>query len=179
MFFRCRLLRIARARPFLSRTTKKMMTKESSTVSPARCPSGEGHDAILTCWVGATRTPRTEVAREEAIVASSRREERGARGGCFFFAERGCEKREEEKKNRARASGPAFLRPLPLSPSLKQSTLCRLGFFFSPRNHERPRSARFPPRRRPRVGEFCSLGLREGRAKARRHAGKRDFILFF
>ena len=120
------------------------------------------------------RGPRSRGTRPLLLVLG---EKRGAREGDAFFLLKGGVRRERKKK-KSKSLGPCFPQAS-ATPSLKQSTLCRLGFFFSPRNHERPRSARFPPRRRPRVGEFCSLGLREGRAKARRHAGKRDFILFF
>lgn len=164
-------MRIGRARPsFFSRTTTTKKSKETSlTLSPRGVLLRRAFDVHSHLLGG-----------RDANAADRGREGRGH--CCYsFFSEAKREGRERRVivRERSRAGKKQKGKRLIFStlPKKKKASNNRLLVFellSPPRNHERPRSARFPPRRRSRVGEFCNLGCERGRAKARRRAGKRD-----
>ena len=145
----------------LSRTTTKKNNKESSTLSPRAVHPGRAMTLFSPAgWARRERRgPRSRGKRPLLLVLGGKRARVG--GLCFWCVrERGAEKKKKRK-----SPWVDFLSPLPLSSPLflpKQSNRPLFGFFLPPRNHERPRSARFPPRRRSCVGEFWNLGCERG-----------------
>ena len=174
---RCRLLRIARARPFLSRTTKTD-EKNHRQCPPRAVPPGRAMTRFSPAgWARRERRGPRSRGKRPLLRFSERRE--GAREGVAFFLLKGCERRARKKKQ-SKSLGPAFPLASPTLFQLKQSSLCSPQLLFLPD----ATMYALAQRASLRVGAPVSVssaasGCERSARRLDGDAGKRDFILFF